>query len=92
MGFPVLRKNAAKTKDSKQAFTGEAGNVCLGGAGAFHVPAMGVMVAGLHPENATKQETKQSFQKHALAKAGVTFPVLEKNSAKTRESKQAFVG
>jgi hypothetical protein len=28
--FPVLRKNSAKTKDYKQAFVGEAGNVCLG--------------------------------------------------------------
>ena len=35
---------------------------------------------------------KQSSQKHALAKAGVVFPVLRKNSAQTKDSKQAFVG
>ncbi len=29
MAFPVLRKNSAKTKESKQAFVGLPRNVCL---------------------------------------------------------------
>jgi hypothetical protein len=30
-GLPIFAKNSAKTKDSKQALVGEAGNVCLEG-------------------------------------------------------------
>ena len=41
MVFPVLQKNSAKTKDSKQAFVGEAGNVCLG-LGEGEMPALRV--------------------------------------------------
>ena len=32
MVFPVLEKNAAKTRESKQAFVGQPRNACLGNA------------------------------------------------------------
>jgi hypothetical protein len=35
---------------------------------------------------------KQSSQKHVPAEAGMAFPVLGKNSAKTNKAKQIFVG
>jgi hypothetical protein len=34
--------------------------------------------------------SKRRFQKHVPAKAEMAFPVLEKNSAKTKESKQGI--
>jgi transposase len=43
--FPVLRKNSAKTKDSKQAFVGEARNACLAVDTLGHLLALHVTPA-----------------------------------------------
>jgi hypothetical protein len=42
--------------------------------------------------NSYQGNAKQSSQKHVPAEAGMAFPVLGKNSAKTDEAQQTFVG
>jgi hypothetical protein len=86
VAFPVLRKNSAKTKESKQAFVGQSMNACLGEQPADPLAAAVVEVQpprGLHQHQVCQVLGDQYTARLALAWPQISEAILRINTLAT---------